>query len=104
VLLAQDFVALFDQLPKDLIGVALACIGAYFLWLKFTGYVDNLMHEERSRCDKEIEDLKTGQGELKGEIRAMRVWRDLAWWLRSECIRLGATEADLEQRWPKEDQ
>jgi hypothetical protein len=41
---------------------------------------------------------------MKGEIRAMRVWRDLAWWLRSECIRLGATEADLEQRWPKEDQ
>ena len=34
MLLAQDFVALFDQLPKDLIGVALACIGAYFLWLK----------------------------------------------------------------------
>lgn len=104
MLLAQDFGALLDRLPRDLIGVALAAAGGYFLWLKFTAYVDGLMGEERARCDKEIEDLKTGQGELKGEIRAMRVWRDLAWWLRSECIRLGATEADLEQRWPKEDQ
>jgi len=43
VLLAQDFVALLDKLPKDLIGVALAAAGGYFLWLKFTGYVDNLM-------------------------------------------------------------
>jgi hypothetical protein len=104
VLLAQDFVALLDRLPTDLIGVALAAAGGYFLWLKFTAYVDAQMNDERARCDKEIEDLKTGQGELKGEIRAMRVWRDLAWWLRSECIRLGATEADLEQHWPKEDQ
>ena len=104
MLLAQDFVALFDRLPKDLIGVALAAAGGYFLWLKFTAYVDAQMNAERARCDQEIEDLKTWQGELKGEIRSMRVWRDLAWWLRSECIRLGATEADLEQRWPKEDQ
>ena len=59
MLLAQDFVALLDKLPKDLIGVALAAAGGYFLWLKFTGYVDGLMGEERARCDKEIEDLKT---------------------------------------------
>lgn len=104
MLLAQDFVALFDRLPKDLIGVAFAAAGGYFLWLKFTAYVDARMNDERERCDKALEDLKAGQGEMKGEIRAMRVWRDLAWWLRSECIRLGATEADLEQRWPKEDQ
>ena len=104
MLLAQDFVSLFDRLPKDLIGAAFAAAGGYFLWLKFTAYVDAQMNDERARCDKALEDLKTGQGEMKGEIRAMRVWRDLAWWLRSECIRLGATEADLEQRWPKEDQ
>ena len=108
MLLAQDFVALLDRLPEDLIGVALAAAGGYFLWLKFTAYVDAQMNDERARCDKALEDLKTVQGEMKGEmkgeIRAMRVWRDLAWWLRSECIRLGATEADLEQRWPKEDQ
>ena len=95
MLLAQDFVALFDRLPKDLIGVALAAAGGYFLWLKFTAYVDARMNDERERCDKALEDLKTGQGEMKGEIRAMRVWRDLAWWLRSECIRLGATEAEV---------
>ncbi len=126
MLLAQDFVALFDRLPKDLIGVAFAAAGGYFLWLKFTANVDAQMNGERARCDKALEDLKTVQGEMQGEIRArcdkaledlktvqgemqgeiraMRVWRDLAWWLRSECIRLGATEADLEQRWPKEDQ
>ena len=104
MLFAQDFVPLLDKLPEDLIGVALAAAGGYFLWLKFTAYVDAQMNDERARCDKALEDLKTVQGEMKGEIRAMRVWRDLAWWLRSECIRLGATEADLEQRWPKEDQ
>ena len=99
MLFAQDFVPLLDKLPEDLIGVALAAAGGYFLWLKFTAYVDARMNDERERCDKALEDLK---GEMKGEIRAMQVWRDLAWWLRSECIRPGATEANLEQRWPKE--
>jgi hypothetical protein len=44
VLLAQEFVALFDRLPKDLIGVAFAAAGGYFLWLKFTAYVDAQMN------------------------------------------------------------